>query len=607
MPSVPINVLTNLRLPPADGFLLRTFGDYLPGGPDPSWRAEKERRDLADILPLIPAAEKPDILVITSPEYLPIPTDLSSFPGTKILLITDWNVCLRFLPDLCPLFDFCYTDWPGYRLLRKAGIANVHHQPLFGHDPEAFRFQGKQRNLDVSFCGNLNAGLHSERNRLLARLVRWGRERPLHLGQAFNEAYFDILNRSRLVFNYSIRGEANMRLYEAMACGAVPLVESSNQEVGILFQEGLHFFRYEPDRLEENLDALLADPARIEAVSLAARAAVARNTKSEQIRALLSHVGRESAISAFRGPGSAGSATAPAADAASLKALVKLRVLGSGYTMPEALSELRAREQGLPGLYAETLPACLLTLMESHPGEAMVSANNVLEAMLREGGRPEPVRALLRMGLFSLHGRWPEVLEESQACLKALERVESDASGQGGYASAGTMDRSGFLTLYAHFYAPVDLGKGVTSDLNRAYRQDIAEGSPRGYLGLMRAHCLAAQAVALLALDRPREALERAERIPAGRFASLEPNGLITDACRRLGDIPRMREVLRAWFREKPLDTEVWNRMVAGLGEGEGEKAELIAFLEQILGLSRFFLNRDQAEKVRELLESRRV
>ena len=64
-----------------------------PGGP--SWSAA----NLADILPLIPAPEKPDILVCSSPEYLPIPQDLPSFRGLKVLLITDWNVCLRFLPD----------------------------------------------------------------------------------------------------------------------------------------------------------------------------------------------------------------------------------------------------------------------------------------------------------------------------------------------------------------------------------------------------------------------------------------------------------------------------------------------------------------------------
>ncbi|GEM_PF-1752892 len=615
MADNPIRVLTNVYLPPVDGYALRTFGDYAPGGPDSAWRPEKERRPLADILPHIPDREKPDVLLISSPEYLPIPADLTAFPGPKILLITDWNVCLRFLPDLCALFDFCYTDWPGYRLLRKAGIANVHHQPLFGHNRDHFFHQGKSRNLDVSFCGNLNTSLHRERNRLLARLAAWGAAtagRTIHLGQVFNDGYVDVLNRSRLVFNYSIRGEANMRLYEAMACGAVPLVEASNQEASILFQEGRHYFRYEPDRLEKLLESLLADPARIEAAGIEARAAVARHTKGDQIRALLDHAGREGGArpgaqrnldATFSGDGPDPAASAPR------KALIKLRVLGAAYTMPEALGELQARSAGLPGLDLETLPAALLTLMENHPGEALIAAHKVLEMMLNAGGRPEVLQALFRLRLSTQRGRWQEALDGSQRCLEALDNLErAHAAGAvpvTGPGAGSPLPRS-LRELYGHFYPPVDLGKGVNTDLNSAFRADLAGGSPQGYLDLMRAHCLAERARALLALDRPREALECAERIPVDRFASLEPHGLMAEACARTGDAARLRTVLQTWRRETPLNTEVWDKVAEGL-DGIGDKAELIAFLEEILILSRFFLPPGQVEMVRARLEKERA
>jgi hypothetical protein len=609
MPHGITRVLTNIHLPPAEGYSLRTFGDYLPGGPDPAWRPEKERRDLADILALIPASEKPDVLILASPEYLPIPVDIAAFPGTRILLITDWNVCLRFLPDLCPLFDFCFTDWPGYRLMRKAGVANVHHQPLFGHDPAAFAFQGKPRNLEVSFCGNLNPGMHRERNRLLARLARWGSARPIHLGQAFNEAYVDVLNRSRLVFNYSIRGEANMRLFEAMACGAVPLVEASNQEVGILFQEGQHFFRYEPDRLEATLDALLADPARIEAAALRARTAVARHTKSEQIRALLDHAAREGAaqVTMAAGPAKPGNPATPihpAGHPATLdpltslrakKALIKLRVLGAAYTMPEALAELQARAATAPGLDDETLPACLLSLIENNPGESLAAANKVLDLMLDRVKVPAAVRALFRMRLHALHGSWQEVLDASQKSLEALDAL-----------AAAPMGPESLRDFYGQFHPPIALGKGVNSDLNRAYRRDFTEASLQGYLDLMRSHCLAAQALALLALGRPREALDLADRIPTDRFASLEPYALLMEACGRVGDNVRLREVLRAWFRDKPLDTSVWTQVTEELAR-LGDKQELTAVLEEMLTYARFFLPANQADRLREMLEKQRA
>jgi hypothetical protein len=577
-------VLSNLPLPAQDGYAVRTFGDYGPGGPVASWNPGKERRNLADILPLIPAAEKPDALVISSPEYLPVPRDVAAFPGIRILLITDWNMCLRFLPGLCALFDFCFIDLPGWRLLRRAGVANVHHQPMFGHDPAVFAPQGKDRNLDVSFCGNLNSGMHRERNRLLARLGKWGSGRPVHLGQAFGDAYLDVLNRSLLVFNYSIRGEANMRLFEAMACGAVPLVESGNVEVPRLFQADRHYFRYEPDRLEETIGRLLADPDRIRAAAEEARIAVAGHTKVRQIRSLLDFAGRESPAPPRPMP-----ASAPLASA---KDLVKMRVLGAAYTMPEALAELQALDPALPGLLDETFPAALLTLLEENPGNTLVTAGAMTERMLDGGVPREPLNSLFRIRLHALRGRWPEALECSDRCLRALGALEE--------AREGPPDR------YAHFLPPIGLGKGLATDFNQAYREDLETGSHQGYLGLMRALCRAEQARAMLALDRPEAALRYAEAIPPDRYVSIDPRAWMAEALARLGDADRLRAVYRAWFLEKPLDTAVWDKIAAGLDK-LGHNAALIGFLEEILILSRYFLAPDQVERVRVYLESRRA
>jgi glycosyl transferase family 1 len=610
--SAPIRVLTNIRLPGSEGYIFHTFGDYLPPGSSttgrsgagsaPAWSPENERRALADILPLIPPAEKPDILIISTPEYLPIPVDVASFPGIRILLITDWNVCLRFLPDLCPLFDFCFTDWPGFRMLSRAGLPNVRHQPLFGHDPAVFADQGRERNLEVSFCGNLNAGLHRERNRLLARLAKWGAAggRALSLGQAFQNDYVDVLNRSRLVFNYSIRGEANMRLFEAMACGAVPLVEASNREAAILFREGVHFFRYEPDGLEAKLESLLADPARIQAASVAARAAVAGHTKAAQIRSLLDAAVREhgaggrtaeGAKGSTAGSGRSGATAALAGPARSVKALVKLRVLGAAYTLPEALGELQGRSAALPGLDVETLPGMLLSLLEANPDGSLAAARNILERLLDAGGRPDGLRDFFRMRLAALDRNWEAVMEASKRCREA-------SSTEG---------------IHRHFLTPVELGKGLNTDLNRAYRADLERepGSHPGYahaqgfLGLLRAHCLAQEARALLALGRPGEGLRIAEGIPRTDFVSVDPFELMAGACAALGDGTRLRTVLLAWYAERPLDTAVWSQVAEGL-DRLGDKAGLIAFLEEILALSRHFLPPAHGEMVRGMLDKRR-
>lgn len=608
MSPAPARILSNMHLPVLDGIAVRTFGDYGPVGADPAWRADAERRPLSAILPHIPAAERPDALVISSPEYLPIPVDLASFPGMKILLITDWNVCLRFLPDLCRAFDFCFTDWPGYRLLRHAGVGNVHHQPMFGHDPARYRDLGLVRNLDVSFCGNLNATLHGERNRLLARLARWSGDRPVHLRQAFDADYLDVLNRSRLVFNYSIRGEANMRLFEAMACGAVPLVEASNQETPILFQEGRHYFRYEPEGLERKLDELLADPDRIAAAASEARAAVAGHTKADQIRALLETAGRESAMraglaEAARSAGKpAPPAHAPAADQPSTRALLLLRMLGSNYTLPEALAEIQARLPEAPGLDAETVPAALMTLLESDPGQPHPAAEGMLDRMSADVRQPPATAAFLRMRL-ALHRRaWETAIQQSRACIECLASL-------GSRPSETPEARMGRLRgLYCRYYPPIHLGKGFNSDINRAFREDLAdpEGGFRGLARLLTAHCLDAQARAMAGSGRSSEAAACAAAIPPDGYASLDPRAFLAEILPALGNIAGMRRAAEEGFRAKPLDTDQWDRLVSGLMRC-GDTPALIACLEDLLMLASRFLPADQAEQVRARLSRERA
>ena len=278
--------------------------------------------------------------------------------------------------------------------------------------------------------------------------------------------------------------------------------------------------------------------------------------------------------------------------------------------MPEAMAELQSREEGLPGLAAETLPAALLSIMENHPGESLASAQPLLDRMLSADPRPPAVNGLLKLRLSALRGRWEEVLEGSQACLETLDALERVRPLPGPDAAAGEKGIGGgvasdLVDLYGHFYPPVDLGKGLNTDLNRAFRLDLPRGVPHGYADLMRARCLADRTRALLALGRPREALETARGIPAGRFASADPYPLMAECCALTGDRDRECTVMAEWHRERPLDTGVWSKRIQAL-ERAGKEAELMAFLEEIYVLARCFLEQGQVETIRKLVESRR-
>src|SRR5207247_8734530 len=70
-------------------------------------------------------------------------------------------------------------------------------------------------------------------------------------------AYREQLRRAKIAFNRSTRGEANMRAFEAVACGALLFQEASNREVPALFRPGQECVLYDHDNLEERLEHFL--------------------------------------------------------------------------------------------------------------------------------------------------------------------------------------------------------------------------------------------------------------------------------------------------------------------------------------------------------------
>ena len=177
--------------------------------------------------------------------------------------------------------------------------------------------------------------------------------------------------------------------------------------------------------------------------------------------------------------------------------------------------------------------------------------------------------------------------------------------------------------LYGRYYPPIHLGKGFNTDINRAYREDLGVAAAQtaalreaagaagggsgwdGYVRLLRAHCLEAQARALTALDRPAEAREKAAAIPADAFVSVDAHARRAEAAERGGDAAGSRREWEAAFRDRPLDTAVWDKLAEAL-MGAGDRPALLEFLGDILILARRFLPADQAAAVQRRLDAER-
>jgi hypothetical protein len=289
------------------------------------------------------------------------------------------------------------------------------------------------------------------------------------------------------------------------------------------------------------------------------------------------------------------------ADGAGARAAAKLRLLGSSYTLADAVAGIQALSRAWPGFEAETLPAALLTLLEAS-AEPMPAAEEAVERFLSDERQPAAVAAFLRMRLEARRGRWPAALAQADACLLALGGLPAPAE-EIPEARIGRL-----RVFYARYYPPIHLGKGFNTDINRAYRQDLSASAAPGlgaYARLLEAHCRETQARALIALGRPAEALLRAEAIPDGPFASVDIRSARAVAAEAAGDSARMRKEREAAFADRPLDTETWDKLAEALMRC-GDRPALIAFLEDVLILARAFLPADQAERVRARLDQER-
>ncbi len=559
-------VLGNIGSHQLKDFVFRDFSHYTPAqfreGKQIPYAANKERRSLKEILSTIPENEFPDIVLIQSPEYLPIPYDIANFSGIKILLITDWNVCLRFLPEVAKFFDFCFTDAPGCEILHGAGLTNIFPQALFGHFPECFYYQDKKRDIDISFCGNLNTGLHRDRNRLLQRVARLSSKYRIFIGNAYGEQYLDILNRSHLVFNYAIRREANMRTYEAMACGAIPLIEESNLEVPLLFNKGEHFLNYSLSQIEDSIEKAFALADRFPVMSMCAREEVAKHTFGTQLNSLLLFSCQQMRRS-----------LPPMQDKSTL---TKIRVLGYGYTLAEALSEIN--DQHNSKLKAEAIPSLLLQALEIESSSEIIS--RLLLQNLQTSLLPEHVREFGLAKMAWIEKRYENCLEHTEKNLSALQKiplVPIEKSDPG----------------YCFFYAPIELAKGLNTDLNHAFAEDLFNAAPTAYLQLFTGLCLLLQAQCHLALEQSNQAIVTLNAIPHTDFFSLEKEGLLIEILQQQKAGDTLRDTLKLWFIHNPFNPLVWEKVLQALHQ-LGDAFALHQIIQEILLLGKNLLSEEE-------------
>lgn len=232
---------------------------------DPPSQPFHLRYDLVDdtleaILGRLPGGWQPDLILLWYPENQAFPRGLDRAPAPVVGVHANWNLALLRLAPVLPVFDHLLVDEHGVEVIRAAGFDRVSHWPMCGHDPSLMRrLPDAEPVWDITMIGNLNHAVQRERAHWVERLARLGRRwRVLIQGGIYGEEYVRIVNQSRITFNRSIRGEMNMRAYEAAACGSLLFYEEENPEIGHYFEDRAHCVLYNDDNLESLVEHYLA-------------------------------------------------------------------------------------------------------------------------------------------------------------------------------------------------------------------------------------------------------------------------------------------------------------------------------------------------------------
>jgi hypothetical protein len=172
---------------------------------------------------------------------------------------------------LARLFDVTFVAQRQYiRELLADGARSVNWLP-FGFPSEQLPASALERDIDVAFVGAVNSPNYPDRSRALSALASVAGKSAF--GPADPAAMFQRYSRAKVVFNSSVKGDLNMRFFEAMGAGAALLTDVSKENgADQLFEAGRHFVPYSDQHdLIAKFKDLLNDNERRTAIGRAAQ------------------------------------------------------------------------------------------------------------------------------------------------------------------------------------------------------------------------------------------------------------------------------------------------------------------------------------------------
>ncbi|MBM3279160.1 MAG: glycosyltransferase [Candidatus Handelsmanbacteria bacterium] len=201
----------------------------------------------------LPKGWRPDLVlwVDAGPEFLL--EEPRAFGCPAVALVGDTHTGqLPWRADYARAFDQVFLMFARQHIPEfvRAGCPRVGWLPA-ACEPQIHRCFGAAKAYDVVFAGQTLRQWHPDRVRFLERLQAAGFD--LRVESKILEEMALLFSRGRLVFNRSLNGDLNMRVFEALSCGSLLLTDRLPAEAGLeeLFADRQHLVLYGEEDLEE--------------------------------------------------------------------------------------------------------------------------------------------------------------------------------------------------------------------------------------------------------------------------------------------------------------------------------------------------------------------
>lgn len=207
----------------------------------------------------------PDIIVFFTPEYHFIPIGVEKSDAFLIACVSDWNVNFIHLLDTLKSFDFILTDLNGKKTFISHGFENVDYFPIFSLNFTECENNNLEKEFDVIFIGNTNHNIQVERAKYLYELAKLATYYNVIITYGiYGKDYINLLSKSKIVFNKTIRSELNVRTFEVFSAGSLLFLEEDNIEANYLLSKNQNYVSYNYENLNEKIEYYLNNPSKLE-------------------------------------------------------------------------------------------------------------------------------------------------------------------------------------------------------------------------------------------------------------------------------------------------------------------------------------------------------